>query len=221
MQQRQSDGQISQQLQSFSSGKQDTLSACYIQICAITHSYGLVYTVARGKDVGKKRPCLVSVSISTFDASVTYISLSSSVPPISCSHSVCLPALSCRAFSESQCILNSYVLVSYGYDLHWQAGVPFPFSALRAQYHRNRKVQCVYKNLHARQRRQCADLGLNTCITFSIMYHNCDLSLEWKHTSRDESGCCCFACNHLFKKVPCEHECAYCRELNSTAHSEK
>lgn len=62
IQQRQSDGQISQQLQSFPSSKQDTLSTFYIQICAITHGYGLVYTVARGKDVGGKNVPVLSLS---------------------------------------------------------------------------------------------------------------------------------------------------------------
>lgn len=52
------DSPISQQLQSFPSSKQDTLSAFYIQICAITHCFGLVYTAARGKDVGEKMPVL-------------------------------------------------------------------------------------------------------------------------------------------------------------------
>lgn len=91
----------------------------------------------------KKCSCLVFVSISTFDASVTNISLSSSVPPIS--PSLCLPAPLEVCISESQCTLNSYVLVSYGYSLHWRAGVPFPFSALRAPYQRSHNVQCVHK----------------------------------------------------------------------------
>lgn len=74
------------------SSKQDTLSTFYMQICAITHRYGLVYTAARGKDVEKKKcPCLVFVSISTFDASVTNIPLHPLFHP-SPSLSLCLPA---------------------------------------------------------------------------------------------------------------------------------
>lgn len=125
-----------------------------------------------------------------------------------------LPAPLELCISESRCTVNSYVLVSYGYDLRWRAGVPFPFSALRAAHQQSHNVQCVHKTQpqkHATQRRHCTGLGFSTCITSSIMDHNCDLGLEWKHTSGDESHV-----SHAIiylkkrKKLP-ENECPHCK----------
>lgn len=132
MQQSQSDGQISRQLQSFPSSKQDTLSTFYIQIGAISHRSGLVYTAARGKDVGGKMSCLC-LHLNFWCFGNKYLRL---IP-----RSIRLPVLLRPRISESRCTLNSYALVSYGYNLRWRAGVPFPFSALRAQPQRSRDVQ--------------------------------------------------------------------------------
>lgn len=121
------------------------LSAFYIQICAITHCYGLVYTAVRGKDVGGKK-----MSLSCLCLHLNFWCFGNKYPSlilcsICLSLLLCLPAPLESCISESQCTLNSYVLVSYGYNLRWRARVPFPFSALRAQYQRSRNVQCGHE----------------------------------------------------------------------------
>lgn len=99
------------------------------------------FKVSKGKDV-EKCPCLFFVAIVTFDTLATNLCLWSQLHP---SLSLSLPAPLQLCISESECTLNSYVLVSYGYDLRWHAGVPFPFSALPAPYRHSHNVRSVHK----------------------------------------------------------------------------
>lgn len=119
-----------------------TLSTFNIQICKIDHLNGSVKGWCR-----EMPPSCLCLHLNFWSSCNRSLSLSSALfhPSPHLALSPRLPAPLVSRISESQCILNCYALVSYGYNLQWHARVPFPFSALHPQYQCSLNVQSVHK----------------------------------------------------------------------------
>lgn len=116
----------------------------YIHVSALIFQFSISILGIKGKGHGKMSLSLLCRHLDFWCSVNKSLSLISA-PSISLSLSLSLPAPLQLCISESQCTLNSYVLVSYGYDLRWHAGVPFPFSALPAPYRHSHNVRSIHK----------------------------------------------------------------------------
>lgn len=114
----------------------------YIHVSALIFQFSISILGIKGKGHGKMSLSLLCRHLDFWCSGNKSLSLISA-PSISLSLSLPAPLQLC--ISESQCTLNSYVLVSYGYDLRWHAGVPFPFSALPAPYRHSHNVRSIHK----------------------------------------------------------------------------
>lgn len=114
----------------------------YIHVSALIFQFSISILGIKGKGHGKMSLSLLCRHLDFWCSGNKSLSLISA-PSISLSLSLPAPLQLC--ISESQCTLNSYVLVSYGYDLRWHAGVPFPFSALPAPYRYSHNVRAIHK----------------------------------------------------------------------------